>query len=368
MEPRRNISKGKVMTAINDALQAVTLGEAQSFENLTITPLLAATAGTADYLTLSEAQDQGLTVVTEVSDSGSVPTLLLENTAEQSVFLLDGEELVGAKQNRILNLTLLVPAKTKMEIPVSCVEQGRWSHRTEEFAPTERAFFSKGRARKAARVSENLREVGSRGSNQGEVWGDIGDKMVNLKVNSSTDAIADAYEHFSGSVDEYVGAFSMGETQVGACFAINGKIRGVELFDVSATCGKLMPKLIRSYALDAIEECQASAVDESQSISGFIQSVAVAPADIFDALGEGEDIRIRSNDITGGALSARDRVIHLCAFAQEAETGRVDDSGRMQRASMRQRNRRRQGAPRHDTSEASANSTIATFLETRNLI
>ena len=66
--------------------------------------------------------------------------------------------------------------------------------------------------------------------------------------------LADAYEHFSGSVDEYVAAFKTSDTQVGACFSINGTIRGVELFDVSATCSKLMPKLIRSYALDAIEE------------------------------------------------------------------------------------------------------------------
>ena len=327
------------MTAINKALQAVTLGEVQSLENLQITPLLAKASSIADYLTLSEAQALGLAVVTEVSESGSVPTLLLENTADQAVFLLDGEELVGAKQNRIFNLTLLVPAKTKLEIPVSCVEQGRWSHRSEQFAPTERTFFSKGRARKAARVSASLRDVGYRDSDQSEVWDDIGLKMANMEVDSSTDAIADAYEHFAGSVDEYVKAFNTSETQVGACFSINGKIRGVELFDMSDTCGKLMPKLIRSYALDAIEERQESTTAESQSISDFIQAVAAAPADSFDALGEGEDLRIHSNSIAGGALAARERLVHLCAFSQESEADTQDHSGRMRRASARRRYR-----------------------------
>lgn len=304
------------MTAINKALQAISLGEPQSFANLQITPLLAPSAGTADYLTLSEAQALGLAVVTEVSESGSVPTLLLENTADQAVFLLDGEELIGAKQNRILNLTLLVPAKTKLEIPVSCVEQGRWSHRPKAFASAERTFFSKGRARKAARVSENLRDWGDRHSDQSEVWSDISDKMASMDVGSSTHAIADAYAHFSGSVDEYVDAFNTGDTQVGACFTINGKIRGVELFDVSATCAKLMPKLIRSYALDAIEERQEAAATGPQSIMDFIQAVATAPADSFKALGEGEDLRIHASSIAGGALAARDRVVHLCAFSE----------------------------------------------------
>jgi hypothetical protein len=235
---------------------------------------------------------------------------------------LDGEELVGAKQNRILNLSLLVPARTSLEIPVSCVEQGRWSQHSREFASAERAFFSKGRARKAERVSENMRESGDRDSNQEEVWDDISYKMSSMEVNSSTHAIADAYEHFSGSVDEYVAAFKTSATQVGACFAINGRIRGIELFDVSNTCRKLMPKLIRSYALDAIEERQESAADRSQSIEDFVQSVAAAPADSFDALGEGEDLRIRSSTIAGGALAARERVIHLCAFSQASGISR----------------------------------------------
>tara|TARA_R110002072_G_scaffold211501_5_gene369101 strand:- start:13540 stop:14580 length:1041 start_codon:yes stop_codon:yes gene_type:complete len=327
------------MTAINKALQAVTLGEVQSFENLQITPLLAPAPGIADYLILAEAQEQGMAVVTEVSESGSVPTLLLENNADKAVFLLDGEELVGAKQNRILNLTLLVPAKTKLEIPVSCVEQGRWSHRTEEFASAERTFFSKGRARKAARVSENMRESGDRDSNQGEVWDDINLKMDSMDVQSSTDAIADAYEHYSGSVDEYVEAFKTSETQVGACFVINGKICGMELFDVSDTCSKLMPKLIRSYALDAIGERQDNASTVSAGIDEFIRLVATVQADSFDALGEGEDLRISSTAIAGGALAARDRVVHLCAFSQESEAGTLDNGGQMRRASARQRYR-----------------------------
>ncbi len=325
------------MTAINKALQAVTLGEVQSFENLQITPLLALTPGIADYLTLAEAQALGLAVVTEVSESGSVPTLLLANNADQAVFLLDGEELVGAKQNRILNLTLLVPAKTTLEIPVSCVEQGRWSHRTAAFASSERAFFSKGRARKAQRVSESLREWGDRNSDQGEIWDDISVKMNEMEVNSSTAAIADAYEHFAGSVDEYVAAFKTSDTQVGACFVINGKIRGMELFDVSDTCSKLMPKLIRSYALDAIEERQdnesnassaSSASSASPGIDQFTQLVAAAQADSFAALGEGEDLRIHSTAIAGGALAARDRVVHLCAFSQESGAGTRDNGDR----------------------------------------
>ena len=49
--------------------------------------------------------------------------------------MLDGEELIGAKQNRILNTTVLVAAHTEVTIPVSCVEQGRWGYRGRQFRP-----------------------------------------------------------------------------------------------------------------------------------------------------------------------------------------------------------------------------------------
>jgi hypothetical protein len=304
------------MTMINRALNNIRLGETQGFANLEITPLLAPAPATADYLTLSEAQALGLAEVTEVSESGRVATLLLTNRADQAVFLLDGEELVGAKQNRILNLSLLVPAKTRLEIPVSCVEQGRWQHRSREFASSERTLFSKGRARKAARVSENLRAAGVRCSDQGEVWDDIGSKMQSMRVTSSTAAMADAYEHYSESVEAYVQACTNGATQVGACFVINGKIRGIELFDNSDTCAKLLPRLIRSYALDAIDEREEAAATGARNLMDFLEQIASVPADSFAALGEGEDLRFRSSAISGGALAARERVVHLCAFGQ----------------------------------------------------
>lgn len=328
------------MTAINSAVSTLTTGESQRFENLEITPLLAQASAAADYLTLDEAQNLGLAVVTEVSESGSVPTLLLENNSEKAVFLLDGEELVGAKQNRILNLSILVPARTKLHIPVSCVEQGRWSHRTREFAAAERAHFSRGRARKAARVSENMWAGGAPNSDQGEVWEDISFKMDRMAVSSNTGAIADAYDYFSTSVDEFVAAFHTSDTQVGACFAINGRIRGMELFDVSETCGKLMPKLIRSYALDAIEERQLDNPGENTSVRDYLQAVAASPVDSFQALGEGEDLRIRSTTIAGGALVVREHVVHLCAFSEDFGADTLDRSGRMRRASARRRSRR----------------------------
>ena len=62
------------------------------------------------YLTLDEALPRGLRI-TETSASGSVPELALHNPLDDNVLLYDGEELVGAKQNRILNVAVLAGAR-----------------------------------------------------------------------------------------------------------------------------------------------------------------------------------------------------------------------------------------------------------------
>ena len=80
-------------------------------------------------MTLEEALALGFRI-TEVDAAGSVPELIAFNPLDTPVLLYDGEELLGAKQNRILNVTVLVAPKSETKIPVSCVEQGRWHARS----------------------------------------------------------------------------------------------------------------------------------------------------------------------------------------------------------------------------------------------
>src|SRR5262245_21648948 len=106
---------------IEDALAHVQIGTETTFGNMTMFPLLDGNGGAADYLTLDDAIGRGLVQITEVSGEGSVPNRKLKNESDEAVLLLDGEELIGAKQNRVLNLTILAPANRTIVIPVSCV-------------------------------------------------------------------------------------------------------------------------------------------------------------------------------------------------------------------------------------------------------
>src|SRR6476659_9444231 len=138
------------------------LGEVRSFGGLTLVPLYPAVPPRADYVGLDEATAGGL-VVTEVD---SVESLLVVNPLGTATLLYEGEELVGAKQNRVLERSILVAAGSKLEIPAKCVEQGRWAYRSRRFAPAPRA---------APPELRRLRhDLG--GPSQGAVWGEVAAK------------------------------------------------------------------------------------------------------------------------------------------------------------------------------------------------
>jgi len=297
-----------------EAVRGVTFGPAQAFRNLTLIPLIATQAPEADYMILDDALAQGVVEISETSEAGRVPELNVLNRGATAVLLLDGEELIGAKQNRVLNLSILVPPHSSKTIPVSCVEAGRWSQRSAHFASTPRTQNAEDRYAKMQQVTESLRVSGSRKSDQGAVWAGIEMKMSRLGARSKTSAMSAMYEDFKQPLDEFVSAFHTIDGQVGALLLLNGRA-GLELFDTPAAWNKLSSKLVRSYALDAIDHSGESAAPATPAKArAVIDAITSSQASVFEAVGEGSDVRLSGADVGGAALVARGRTIHLSAF------------------------------------------------------
>lgn len=85
------------MNQIQSTLAQLRLGQAQSFVNMTLCPLITAHVAPADYLVLEEALQQQVGRITEISEGGSVPQLAFENHARARVLPVDGEQLIGAR-------------------------------------------------------------------------------------------------------------------------------------------------------------------------------------------------------------------------------------------------------------------------------
>jgi hypothetical protein len=308
------------MHEITSALQRVQIGAPSVARNLTVFPLTAEAAADPEYLVLAQALEAGLVSVQEVSASGAVPELRLENRAEQPVLLLDGEQLIGCKQNRVLNLTILAPARTVIVIPVSCVEQGRWSRVSDRFSLSEDFAYSTLRARKAVQVSAAMEaQLGPR-SDQGEIWAELSGKAARMGSDSRTGAMAGIFSRRQADRRAYDVAGRCAPKQVGAVFAINGRCVGLELFDAPATCRHYLPKVASGYGLDALDNHTDLFPDANEeAASRFLARLAAAQPARFPAAGLGEDLRLTAPGLGGAGLAVGGRLIHACAFDLPAE-------------------------------------------------
>jgi hypothetical protein len=325
------------MANINDIIALVTIAPPITHRALSVYPLLrkGGSALTA-YLVLDEALASEAFRITEVSEGGHVPRLLAYNETDSPVLLLDGEELVGAKQNRVLNLSLMVDAKSETEIPVSCVEAGRWSGTSRGSMRASGMQYCLGRAEKMEQVSRSLRRHSAPASDQSAVWDHIAAKSARMGVASETSAMRSISESRRDDLDDYLKAIPTAQDQVGAVYAIGNKIIGLELFDTDATYRRLAGKLVGSYALDAMEESESAAAPDAGTIKAFVDGVRSAASERFATVGLGESVRLSSQSLVGAALEVSASCVHLSAFhREEGSEDEADIRARTHRSRLR---------------------------------
>ena len=330
-----------MQSVLQGYLGKVKLGRKQSHRNLAVFPLLSGYTTALDYMTLDEALAGGLIEVTEVSQGGAVPELKVVNKSPRMVLILDGEELVGAKQNRIVNTTILIQAKSTTVIPVSCVEQGRWHYRSPSFSSEERIMSPALRAMKAEHVSRSVGQSGTFRSDQGRIWEEISEKADRLAAESPTMAMADIYEKERSSLSDYLKHFRPVEMQVGAVFLINGKVVGLDSFGKPETLAQVFRKLVESYALDAVDWSEPG-IEERPSgaeVRTFLEVAHTSPVESHSSVGLGTDCRMESERLAGFALVHEEQVLHLSVFARGNGSYEARHGSRMQRFSRRRGSR-----------------------------
>ncbi|MBI4601469.1 MAG: hypothetical protein HY721_05835 [Planctomycetes bacterium] len=269
-----------------------------------------------EYATLDEALASGSFEVTEVSEGGSVPVLKVSNRGDASVLLVAGEELVGAKQNRVLNTSVLVGARSDLPIPVSCVEAGRWRYASRAFASARSSSHSKLRALMAKQVHGSYKASGTAGSDQGAVWGEVSRKLGALKSRSPTFALHQVYEDHDARLAKAVEQLGVPEDCSGAVFAVNGSVAGAVLFDRPSTLRKLWSKLVKSYALDAFEAPEAPLRAGRAEAASWLERALATPGKSFKSPGLGSDVRLETPELVGASLVVDGEPVHTEVFAQ----------------------------------------------------
>ena len=307
------------MEQIKSFLEIAKVARKQVHQKLTIFPLLAPDGIEPDYLTLEQALDQNLIQITELDAEGSVPELKLKNLGKKSVLIIEGEELVGAKQDRIVNSSFLIAGKTEVVIPVNCVEQGRWSYRSKAFTSGKKMMPASLRREHQEDVKFSLKQGRGYQSDQSRIWDNISEKSARMSVESPTHAMADVFDSYEDTLSEFLSKFQLIEWQVGAVFAINGQILGLEGFGCHDTFKRFFDKLVKSYALDALDSRDTSRKESvpPDKARRFIASALKSKGERHPSIGLGENVTFESRTVSGAALAEGERILCLSAFRKE---------------------------------------------------
>ena len=316
---------------IFNLIDNLSIGEIQYHEGITVFPLMT-NIESIPYITLKEAHANQLIQISEVSESGSIPELRVVNFSQKNILLIDGEELAGAKQNRILNTTILVPANGDVIIPVSCTEEGRWSYDTPNFYDSDELASSNIRARKMGYVSDNLKTHKSYASDQGDVWDNI--RLMREKENifSRTGSMKDIYDHKRRSLDMITDHFPVHEGQKGLLvFSGNGLI-GLDVFSNESAYKQYHEKLLRSYIISVPNP--ETAFENSAgdlNVGSLLENIRSCKEETFSSKGIGLDHRYTGPGLVGLMLSVEHQFVHAAFFNDHGQHGYYRTTGRIYR-------------------------------------
>ncbi|MGI6460860.1 MAG: ARPP-1 family domain-containing protein [Candidatus Hydrogenedentales bacterium] len=302
--------------AVRSVLSGLTVGEALHYRNATVFPLYLVNGHERAYILLEEALEAGAAEVTETSQHGTVPEILIRNRGERPILLPEGEILTGAKQNRVINITMLIAAQSELVVPVSCVEQGRWSSVSQRFRATHFATPHI-RARKCARVMESVACRGSFDGDQSEVWRDVAQELRCARAESRTASLTDGLEAARGRVEDYRQRLTLPEDAAGVAIASDSRVVLFELFDTPRTMQRLWPRLSEACFFAFAHNNNENKPASERVIRDFAGRVQENLQVLDETRGLGVGIGLSGRSVSGTGLCYEGRLLHFAAFPIE---------------------------------------------------
>lgn len=305
-----------------DYFSGIRIGSEKRYKNLVIFPIVSDITSSCDFLAIDDAlRNNGSVKVTEVSDIGDVPSLMLKNNSKKKIFIIDGEELIGSKQNRVINSILLAKEKDELIIPVSCVERNRWNYQTRKFYSCgRRAYFNLRKIIFLTSVVNRKRKL--KLHPQHDVWNDIDTKLSSMTVSSSTNSMGDIYDKYNNELSKYLKSLKREEGQIGLIVFINNRVEGCEIFSSPDMLKSFYKKIIYSYAIDAIETHYAGIKQlktmRRKAVS-FFNNIKKTNLEEIETIGEGRNYLLDSESAYGSALRYNDDMVYVSLFSKRLQ-------------------------------------------------
>lgn len=286
-------------------LKHLSLAKRQDYENITVVPILSDTNTPFDVLDLKEGLKMGLVKIEEC-DNSNIEQVKLKNNSISPLILLDGEEIAGSLQNRIISQTMIIAPKSEMEIPVNCSEKGRNTYKS-EFHYSNYMANSNTRRKKVYNKNKLRQNV---------VWNSIDDLEKDKNTCSKTNALRDSYEKNKYDIDSYLKHFKMENNQIGVICIVENKV-GIEIFNNHSLYEKYDEMLLRSYIIDSSSSEKINISDKE--LENILASINYDSFIKKEAVGLGKYYKISNSYGNGHILIYKNNMVHASFFKKIEE-------------------------------------------------
>ena len=297
--------------AVGAWIAALGLGSPVKRSGLELVPLVSRRAGgVADLLAHQALAAGGLEVVEK--DGGVVQQLLALSRSPAPILILEGETLLGAKQNRMVAHTVVVGPGMKVEIPVGCMERGRWHARSAGFDAGESvtAWYMRRDAKKDVMAA---RKRGSAPSvEQSRLWSQVDQELARADVASET-ADYGVVMARRGRETERLRELRPLADQVGVLVLHEGHLVAMEVVGHPTTWAHLFPRVLASL-VPAAEQARGRRRRGSGEWMGAIRDAALRLTE-RPAIGVGRDVELETRHLIGSGVWMGDRMAHLSVYA-----------------------------------------------------
>jgi len=311
-----------------DLISRLRIGSCAHAGRLTLIPILApkeiSSAASQPYLLYQQAHDADLISIEEVSTAGIVGELQVANRGNQPVLLVEGEVLLGMKQTRVLNVTILVPAQTVLRVPVSCVESGRWQAVSGEATGKAAIHLAPSvRAVKTVTVARSIRGARTFASDQGEVWAGVDRVLDGNGADAPSRSYADLAVAGAPALGDIAGSIEPAPGQVGVLLLVGWQVSCVDVFESPQVLGALWSGLLASYQAEELATRDRKGPAAGARAEGaawrWFKSIAEGSIGVGPEIGLGAHVTVVAPGVEAAALVNDRRVVHLSAFP--AHTG-----------------------------------------------
>jgi len=313
-EDKAALNGRQAMLELLAGLKRVEIGEACHQDGLSIFPLFRDSGIDLQLHALETALQENAAEVGEVSEHGEVSRIRLKNRGEKPVLIPQGEMVYGARQDRVVLVSVVVEGFAEAILNVNCVEESRWTYESRGFSAGEYSHPELRRKIMSTLVADEDLQVEDL---QACVWDEVSMFREKHGCQDSSSSLQKGMKSKQEELNRELKPIALPQNSSGVLVMYGEKLLGMDLFDSARTFRQFEKKLLQSYQFEALSSAGRDSKTDTACAESVLREILENDEELSEHPLNPEVINTTGDRFGKSILFHKDQFCHLTAFAHE---------------------------------------------------